>query len=239
MEMTHHGESESSNGWADTIREAVFGLEDGIVSTLGALVGIAIGTQDRFVVILSGVVIIAVESLSMAAGSYLSSKSEREVTQRYLEEERWEIEHRPDHERAELYEYYSKRGFTRKEADILVRRVTSDPKMWLEEMAQYELKIVPEEAINPRRNALVMGICYVMGGFVPLSSYLFLSVERALPISITLSVGGLFLLGAAITRLTKRVWWKSGLEMVVVSVSAAAIGFIIGSVAQSLFPQLQ
>lgn len=239
MEITHHKESESSNGWADTVREAVFGLEDGIVSTLGALVGIAIGTQDRFVVVLSGLVIIAVESLSMAAGSYLSSKSEREVTERYLEEERWEIENRPDHEREELYGYYAARGFTREEAEILVRRVTSDPKMWLEEMAQYELKIIPEEAINPRRNALVMGMCYIIGGFIPLVSYLTLSVERALPLSIGLSVSGLFLIGALITRLTKRVWWKSGLEMVVVSVSAAAIGYVIGSIAQSLFPQLQ
>lgn len=238
MEITHHQEG-NSNAWTDTLREAVFGLEDGIVSTLGALVGIAIGTQDRFVVALSGLVIIAVESLSMAAGSYLSSKSEREVTERYLEEERWEIEHEPERERQELYGYYAARGFTRTEADILVRRVTSDPKLWLEEMAHHELKIIPGEATNPRRNAWVMGLSYIVGGSIPLASYLALPIAQAIPLSISLSVVGLFAMGALITRLTKRIWWKSGLEMVIVSVSAAGIGYIIGSVAQFLFPQLQ
>ncbi len=239
MEMTHHAEPHS-NAWADTLREAVFGLEDGIVSTLGALVGIAIGTQDRFVVVLSGLVIIAVESLSMAAGSYLSSKSEREVTQRYLEEERWEIEHEPERERQELYGYYAARGFTKAEVDILVRRVTSDPKLWLEEMAQHELKIIPGEAINPGRNALVMGLCYIVGGLIPLVSYLTnMTMQHAIPTSIVLSVSGLFLVGAFITRLTKRVWWKSGLEMVTVSVGAAAMGYLIGSAARFLFPLLQ
>lgn len=61
------------------IREIIFGLEDGLVSTLGVVTGIASGTQDRSIVLLSGVVLVAVESLSMAAGTYLSNKSEQEA----------------------------------------------------------------------------------------------------------------------------------------------------------------
>lgn len=61
------------------IREIIFGLEDGLVSTLGVVTGIAEGTKDRFVIILSGVIVIAVESLSMAAGTYLATKSEEEA----------------------------------------------------------------------------------------------------------------------------------------------------------------
>ena len=66
---------------ADSIREIIFGLEDGLVSTLGAVTGIAAGSQNTFVVILSGLVLIAVEASSMAAGSYLSSKSATAVDQ--------------------------------------------------------------------------------------------------------------------------------------------------------------
>ncbi len=71
-------------------REMIFGLDDGVVSTLGAITGIAIGTGSAYIVILSGLVIIAVETLSMAAGTYLSSKSEREILERYLHEKKME-----------------------------------------------------------------------------------------------------------------------------------------------------
>jgi predicted membrane protein (TIGR00267 family) len=69
------------------MREIVFGLEDSFVSTLGAVTGIAAGTQDKYVVILSGLVLVAVESISMAAGSYLSSKSSMEAEEAVLKEE--------------------------------------------------------------------------------------------------------------------------------------------------------
>ena len=74
-----------------TIRELVFGLEDGIVSTLGSVTGIAVTTKDPFTILLAGGVIIAVESISMAVGSYLSNRSEQSIDKRMLEEEREEI----------------------------------------------------------------------------------------------------------------------------------------------------
>ncbi len=60
---------------ADSLREIVFGLEDSLVSTLGALTGIAVGAGSQYIVILSGLVLIAAEGMSMAAGSYLSDAS--------------------------------------------------------------------------------------------------------------------------------------------------------------------
>jgi predicted membrane protein (TIGR00267 family) len=72
---------------AESMREIVFGLEDSLVSTLGAVTGIAAGAGSTFVVILSGLVLISVEALSMAAGSYLSSKSAAEAEEEVLKEE--------------------------------------------------------------------------------------------------------------------------------------------------------
>src|SRR5689334_1511262 len=74
----------------DAIRELVFGLEDGLVSTLGAVAGIAAGTEDGRIVVLSGLVLVSVEALSMAAGSYLSNKSHREMLEKRIEDERRE-----------------------------------------------------------------------------------------------------------------------------------------------------
>ena len=88
------------------IREVVFGMEDGMVSTLGAITGIATATNSHFVVVLSGLVVISVESISMGVGSYLSNKSEDDVEKRKLFEEKQELKHFPDEEREELEDIY-------------------------------------------------------------------------------------------------------------------------------------
>lgn len=235
MELSHHANEQSAHV-GPLIREAVFGIEDGIVSTLGAVVGIAIGTQNHYFVIFSGMVIVAVEALSMAAGSYLSSKSEREIAERYLAEEAWEIEHEPERERKELAGFYRKRGFSTEEVNIIIRRITSNKKLWLEEMAHHELKIFPGDLEKPTRNAWIMGVSYIVGGIIPLFSFLVFSIDVALVSAVIISVVALFGVGAYVTKITKRSWLRSGLEMVAVSVGAAILGFLIGKVGGSLFP---
>ena len=80
-----------SLGWRNSLRDIIFGLEDGMVSTLGALTGIAIGSQDREMIVLAGLVIIAVESVSMGIGSFMSSRSVIAIDKRRLSEEAMEI----------------------------------------------------------------------------------------------------------------------------------------------------
>jgi len=166
-----------------SIREIVFGLEDSLVSTLGTVTGIAAGTQSTYIVILSGLVLIAVEATSMAAGSYLSSK-------------------------------------TAESAEI--------------EIAKEEGKQTVIET-TPVRAAIVMGIFYFVGGFVPLFPYFFLTTGSALIPSVVATVAVLFLVGVWSAKQTKREPWKGGVEMVVVSIGAALIGYLIGQVARTYF----
>ncbi len=221
----HH---QKDNGILVAIREVIFGLEDGLVSTLGAITGVAVGLNSSFAVVLTGFVIVAVESLSMAAGTYLSSKSEQEVAERMLEEERHEIATEPENEKQELYDIYESRGFTKDEAHIIVNRVVQNKDAWLEEMAFRELGIIPSKIVVPKKNALYMGISYIIGGAVPVAPYLLLPIARAWPVSIGATVLGLFLVGALKTRFTHVAWWKSGLEMASVSLVAAGLGYAIG-----------
>lgn len=217
------------------IRELVFGLEDGLVSTLGAVAGIAAGTQDGRIVALSGLVLIAVEALSMAAGSYLSNKSHREMLEKKIRDERHEIETKPEEETDELREMYRERGFTTEETEMIVRRVTSDKKLWLEEMMAKELKIGAGELETPSVGALVMGVSYVVGGFVPVLPFLLLPVGPAQGWSVAASLLALFALGwwkgtaAGIDRL------KSAAEMLLVASAAAGLGYGIGKIAGLAF----
>jgi len=220
------------------LREAVFGLGDGVVSTLGAVTGISVGTGSKFVVLLSGLVVIAVESLSMAAGTYLSSKSERELLERYLEEEKWQIKNHPEQEEEELKEIYTKKGFTKKEVDIIVARLMKNPAVMLEEMAYHELKIISENLEQPSSNALIMGVSYILGGVIPLSAYFIFGLSNALWVSIVLSVIVLFAVGAYKTKLTHKNPWKSGFEMMSVSLGAALIGYAIAKLAGVYVPMI-
>lgn len=157
-----------------SIREVIFGLEDGLVSTLGAVTGIAAGAQSTFIVILSGLVLIAVEATSMAAGSYLSNKA----------------------------------------------------------VAATEGKT---DSVHPYRAAAIMGLFYVFGGLVPITPYFLFPVHQAYLPSIIATAIVLYLIGVWSARYTNRNKVKSGLEMAIVSLAAAFIGYVIGRLVSNYF----
>ncbi|HBF67393.1 MAG TPA: hypothetical protein DDW36_03145 [Candidatus Magasanikbacteria bacterium] len=227
----HHGNPRLTS----TVREVVFGLEDGMVSTLGVITGIAVGTQNQFVVILSGFVLIAVEALSMGAGSYLSSKSVKEVEERKLAEEKEELERYPAEEQKELAAMYCAEGLTAPQAAKIAAEVSKHKQLLLKEMAHSELKIIPDALDEPRRNALLMGLSYIVGGLIPVAPYFFRSVLGAIPFSVVITLVGLFLVGAARTKYTAQRWWKSGLELMMVSAGAALVGYLVAKFVEMAF----
>lgn len=235
IQKEHHRLRQERHGTSDVmrsrLRDAVFGTQDGLISTMGALTGIAAGTRSGEAAVVAGFVIIAVESLSMAAGSYLSSKSQREYLERLLREEEEEIANEPERERQEIWEMYRSRGYPDDEIAVIARRLMSDPKLLLEDMAHKELGISPATLEEPLGNAFVMGTAYAVGGLVPVIPYLFLPLHGAMPVSVIGTLAVLFLFGGLKGRIVKQSWWRSGLEMLSVAGLAALAGFLIGRVA--------
>lgn len=230
-EYLHH----QNPGLGAVIREAVFGLEDGMVSTVGAVLGMATATGDHFTAVLSGFVIVAVESISMAVGSYLSTKSEIAVDERKLREEQTELEQYPEEEREELREMYEKDDWPAGLAASMAEAASRDQKLFLREMAYRELKIIPEDAGKPITNALVMGASYVIGGAIPVAPYLAAPVEIAIPASLIVTLIGLFVLGVWTTKYSHRSWWRAGMEMLVLASAAATIGYAVGQAVDRLW----
>ena len=216
------------NGSNGTFREMIFGMEDGMVSTLGAITGIAAATENYFAVILSGLVIISVESISMAIGSYLSSKSVKDIEEKMLMEEKTELKKFPEEEKTELIDMYIIEGWPRDLANKMVEEASKNKKLFLQEMAYHELGIVSAKMENPLRNGVVMLFSYVFGGSIPLVAYFFLSINIAIIASIVFTLIGLFLLGVYAAKFSKRKWWKAGFEMFILASVAASIGFIVG-----------
>jgi VIT1/CCC1 family predicted Fe2+/Mn2+ transporter len=218
------------------IRDAVFGLQDGLVSTLGATAGIAAGTASHSTVAIAGVVIVAVESLSMAAGSYLSCKSQREYLERLLEEERRAIEADPENERTELFQMYRQRGFTDAEIHAIAGRLFSNKQWLLEDMAHKELGICPARLEEPVANAVVMGLAYLLGGVVPVFPYWVMPIRQAVAVSMGATALALVVFGGLKGRLVGKPRLASGLEMLWVAGLACAVGWAIGLAAKGIVP---
>lgn len=217
-----------------TLRELVFGVEDGMVSTMGAVTGIATGTGNHIIVVLSGFVIIAVESISMAVGSYISNKSEVEMKRRMIAEEKEEIRDHPVEEQEEMVRLFVKDGWPETLAQEMASQTGKDKKLMLKEMAYRELHIIPEGYGAPVKEGLTMLFSYVFGGAIPLAPYLFFEIEVALVVSITATLIGLFILGVFTTKFSHRKWWKAGLEMLLLAGAAAGVGYAVGSLGDSL-----
>jgi len=214
----------------EQIRHVVFGVEDGLISTLGVMTGIASGSNNKAIVILSSFIVVFVEALSMSAGTYLSSKSERQAQEKLIKEELEQIRKNPEKEREELTKFYRKRGYHESEIEKMVGHVMKDEKLLLEEMAHKELNIVLKKYENPVKSSIYMLASYVIGGIVVVIPYFILPVRWGIVLSVIFACIALYLLGYYKGHLTKITKSKSGFEMMVIALSVAIIGYILGKI---------
>ncbi len=218
----------------ERMREFVFGMEDGMVSTFGSITGIALATRDPFTILLAGFVIISVESISMAVGSYLSNKSANAIDARMMDEERLEIDEYPDEEKKELVDMYIRDGWSRTLAKNMAEEASKNKKLFLQEMAYRELEVLPNKKHNPVQNGVIMGVSYIIGGLIPLVPYLFVHTIRGIVISAGVTAVGLFCLGVFVSHYSKRSPLRSGGEMLLLAGIAATVGYIVGQVIDRL-----
>lgn len=171
---------------------------------------------------------------SMGLGAYLAVKSEREYYERELRRERHEIQEMPVEEREEIRQIYERKGFEGKELDMVVDRITEDKERWLRIMMHEELGFTQSVFVPPIRAGLGVGFSYLFGAAFPLAPYLFLERPVALFASMAVTFLVLFLTGVAKTRITHRVWWKSGIEMAGFGVVGALFCYAISAGIASL-----
>lgn len=221
----------SDSKFLKNIREIVLGVEDGIVSTMGALTGIAVAVGDQFVVIVSGVVIIAVESISMGMGAYLSGKSAREIDERMIAEERMEVAESMEIEKEELREMYYQDGWPKDLADKMVAAASQDEELMLREMRYRELGLLPGKSGDSFVAGLIMFGSYAIGGLIPLLGYVIFSIPKGIVCSVVFAAMGLFVLGVVVSRYSKIAWWKVGARVLILGGISALVGFLIGTVA--------
>ena len=212
------------------IRDIILGGQDGLVNVLGVILAVATATNDSKIVIIAGLAAAFAESISMAAVAYTSSKAANDYYKRKLAQEKRDVIEKPDEERKEIYDVYSKKGFKGTLLNSIVKKITSDKSLWVETMMAEEHRLYPEDYDSPKKSALVVGLAAIVGSFIPLLPFLFLSIKLGIITSVAASTIALFATGAITAKLTIGGWKKSGAEMALVGISAAVAGYLIGYV---------
>lgn len=218
-----------------TLRAAVFGVNDGLVSNASLIFGIAGATADRHLIALSGVAGLLAGAFSMAAGEYVSMRSQREMFERQIAVEREELAQYPVEEAAELAVIYEARGLPKADAERVARAIIANPASALDTVAREELGLDPSELGSPWGAALSSFLAFSGGAMIPLSPFVLPfwagaggAANAALKVSIGLAGAALFGVGAAISLFTGRRALWAGLRMLLIGSAAAAATNLIG-----------
>ncbi|OGS02534.1 MAG: hypothetical protein A3G41_08465 [Elusimicrobia bacterium RIFCSPLOWO2_12_FULL_59_9] len=217
----------------ERIREVVFGMQDGIISTMTVAASVMAATGKTAPTLIAAGASALGGTLSMASGSFLGSKAEKDLHESELRKEAREIAEKPEEELAELIELYIREGFSREQAESMAGKVSQDSQLWLKTMSEKELGLSLEatQEESPLKDAGAMGISFLAGAFLSIIPYLLLSSSAAISASVAASLALLFLLGMAKGRITGTGIWRSGLEILLIGVVAALAGWLLGHLA--------
>lgn len=213
----------------NALRAAVLGANDGLVSNLSLVMGVAGADPGRDVVILTGVAGLLAGSLSMALGEWISVRSSAEAFERQIAIEREELALMPEEEEEELTLIYQAKGLSREDAALTARQIISNHATALDTLAREELGMSEEEAGNPWVAAITSFLMFAVGAILPVIPWLFTGGGLGIGLSALFSGAGLFFLGASITLFTGRSVAYSGTRMLIFGLAMAGITFAIGS----------
>jgi len=217
-----------SQGYGGSLRAAVFGVNDGLVSNFGLVMGIAGTNAEPRFVLLAGVAGLLAGAFSMAAGEYISVRSQRELYEQQMALEAQELEASPEEEHEELALIYQAKGIPVDQANEMARQILSNPDTAIETLAREELGLDPDSLGSPWGAALSSFIAFTVGAVIPVLPYLIMRGPNALPVSAAVCGLSLFIVGAILSIFTGRNMAYSGLRMVAIGALAATVTFVIG-----------
>jgi len=213
----------------NALRAAVLGANDGLVSNLSLVMGVAGATSGRSEILLAGSAGLLAGALSMALGEWISVKSSQELYERQMELEMDEIVANPEGELKEITLIYIAKGIPEAQAHEMARQVMSDPQHAHELLIKEELGINPEELKSSAWEAAITSfVLFAIGAIIPVAPFFWGGGFTAIAASVVFSTIGLFIIGSAITLFTGKSIWFSGTRQVVFGLLAAAITFGIG-----------
>jgi VIT1/CCC1 family predicted Fe2+/Mn2+ transporter len=227
---SHLAEERRTASLLGEIREAIFGAQDGLVSTLAVASTVAGASADRLPILIAGIASGLAGIFSMAAGEYMSSKSQKEIFEAQIVGERMEVAERPGEAEAEMAFMLEEDGLPAERARDVARVLAAHPDVLLKTMVEKELGLTGEHAEgSPAQGAVVMGISFGVGAAVPILPYVFLPVQAGTVGSVVATAAVLFGIGVVKSRWTRRNWLRSGIEILALGAFAGIAGYFFGT----------
>jgi VIT1/CCC1 family predicted Fe2+/Mn2+ transporter len=172
---------------------------------------------------------------SMAAGEYMSSKSQREIFEAQQAGEKLEVAERPGEAEAEMAFMFEEDGLPHEDATQVARLLARHPDVLLKTMVEKELGLTGEHAEgSPTQGAIIMGTAFGLGSVVPILPYLWLDLDVAVYASMAATAAVLFGIGVVKSRWTRRHWARSGAEILLLGTVAGVAGYFFGNLLPGL-----
>ena len=225
LETRHVGVTSGGN-----FRAAIFGINDGLVSNASLIMGIAGASQPSHVILLTGFAGLLAGASSMAAGEYVSMRSQREMFEYQIGLERDELVAYPQEEAAELALIYEGRGLNTQDARHIADIMVSDPDRALDTLAREELGLNPHELGSPWGAAVSSFLSFAVGAVIPLVPFFWKDLVVTLPVAIALTLVALFVVGAITSLFTGRYFLWSGARMMMLGTLAGGVTYGLGHI---------
>jgi vacuolar iron transporter family protein len=218
------------------IREFIFGIQDGLISTVGLLAGVQGATENNIVVIITGLTAMFSGAISMAAGSYLSSGAQKEIFEREIGEAEKLAEREPYMAAEGLLKALGEEGLSKEQSYQMVKVLIQQRNVFLRTFQEKVFGLGSAEINRPLQAAMIMGLSFVVGAIIPIVPYIIMPGINAFYASSLLGGATLFGVGAFKGILAGQSPLLSGIKFFLIAVSAAAAGYAIGLVVQYFFP---
>jgi predicted membrane protein (TIGR00267 family) len=213
---------------AEDLHDWILGGQDGIVNVLGSILGVAVITDRKEIILVAGLASAAAESISMAAVAYTSVKASQSYAMSEREAQKLAIDENPQLQKEILIDIYERKGLSRADAHRVVTELTKDKNVWLQTMMEEHLHIYGPEEEKPMRSSFIVGFASLVGSILPIIPFFLMPVYNAIIASVAASILILFAAGAASAKLTIGDWKKRGAELAVIGTTAALVSFGIG-----------
>lgn len=235
-EFDHHKTHQEEHKLGNPLRDIILGGQDGLVNALGIVLGVAAAGGNVHILIATVLAASAAEAISMGAVAYTSAVSQRDYYEAELIKEKKEIEMYPEMEKEEVRRIFEDKGFKGKVLEEIVDTISHDKKIWVETMMREELGIEKVETKNILKSAAIVGITTALGSLIPLIPFAFggtnSSFQSELIFAVAVSAVALFGVGMYQALSLVGSWWKSGIRMVAIGLSAAFIGYFFAKLIQ-------
>jgi predicted membrane protein (TIGR00267 family) len=226
-DLKHHLDSDPHKR-SSNLADIILGGQDGLVNVLGVILGVAAAAQETRLVLAAGLAATFAESVSMGAVAYTSRRAEQDYYQSELEREHRHITEIPNLEREEVREIYRRKGFEGKLLDQTVDTITANKDVWVAVMLAEEHRLMPPPEGHAVRSAFIVGIAALIGSLIPLLPFFFWTIGASIAVSMVISALTLFGVGVYKAKTMIGHPTKSGIEMAVIGIASALIGYAVG-----------